>query len=156
VTFEEYQEEHLQGQSGEFIRLVRMGWNARGAYGGTNETGVTGHDAVTVSMLPVGRRKAESIGEPMGVIVRNEAGALAAVTDLGRVTRLDDCVGGPVNHIADASNMVRGNVQAMGDLHFNEEDDYQSAVVIEFDSREDFKAAMQAGRCEFSVLGGDA
>ena len=29
-VFEEYQKEHLQGQSGEFIRLVRMGWNARG------------------------------------------------------------------------------------------------------------------------------
>lgn len=64
------------------------------------------HEQVTVSMLPVGRRKAESIGEPMGVIVRNDAGALAAVTDLGRVTWLDDCVAGPVGGSAQGAEPV--------------------------------------------------
>ena len=44
MTFEEYQEKHLQGQSGEFIRLVRMGWNARGSYGDTEQASVTCHD----------------------------------------------------------------------------------------------------------------
>jgi len=43
-VFEEYQKEHLQGQSGEFIRLVRMGWNARGSYGDTEPQTVTGHE----------------------------------------------------------------------------------------------------------------
>ena len=134
---------------------VQAAANQQGILDGSDH--VSDASKMVPEMLPIAQRKIEQMGgEVMGVVVRNEAGALAAVTDLGRVTWLDDCVGGPVNHIADASNMVRGNVQAMGDLHFNEEDDYQSAVVIEFDSREDFKAAMQAGRCEFSVLGGDA
>ena len=60
------------------------------------------------------------------------------------------------DHIPDATKMVEGTVQAMGDLHFNEEDDYKSAVVIEFASREDFKAAIDAGQCRFTVFGGDA
>ena len=51
---------------------------------------------LTVAMSPVAKRKADFIGQPMGVVVRNDAGALAAVTDLGRVTWLDDCVAGPV------------------------------------------------------------
>jgi len=139
---------HLEGGYDRDVMVKQ--WNQR------SQVDVISSD-YTPGLSPLAKRKIEQMGgEVMGVVVRNEAGALAAVTDLGRVTWLDDCVGGPVNHIADASNMVRGNVQAMGDLHFNEEDDYQSAVVIEFDSREDFKAAMQAGRCEFSVLGGDA
>lgn len=71
-------------------------------------------DAVTVTMLPVAKRKADFIGQPMGVIVRNDAGALAAVTDLGRVTWLDDCVAGPVDHIADANKMVEQNARAQG------------------------------------------
>ena len=161
MTFEEYQEEHLQGQSGEFIRLVRMGWNARGSYG--NQQGILdGSDSsqeilddsgdmraaferdysedgkwpkavernkagdykfvgasaawetwqrawaarkdhvaeagkMAPNMLPIAQRKIEQMGgEVMGVVVRNEAGALAAVTDMGRVTWLDDAVAGPV------------------------------------------------------------
>ena len=68
----------------------------------------SGDDSVAVSMHLVGRRKAESIGEPMGVIVRNEAGGLAAVTDLGRVTWLDDCVAGPMGHIRGVTKKAGG------------------------------------------------
>lgn len=107
MMFDEYAKKHLQGQSDEYIRLVQMGWNAARTYGEAKETGVKGRDAVTVSMLPLGRRKAEFIGEPMGVIVRNDAGALAAVTDLGRATWLPEYVAGPADHTPDSAKMVR-------------------------------------------------
>jgi hypothetical protein len=40
--------------------------------------------------------KTKQIGKPVGYLVQNEAGGLAAVHNLGRVTWLDDCVAGPV------------------------------------------------------------
>ncbi len=63
MTFDEYEAKHLQGQSGEFIRMVR-----------------------------------------------NEAGIMA-VTDLGRVTRLDDAVMGPADHIPGATKMIDAGSQ---------------------------------------------
>lgn len=44
MIFEEYEEKNLEGLNHEARRLVRMGWNARGTYGYTNETSVTCHD----------------------------------------------------------------------------------------------------------------
>ena len=43
MTFEEYAQKHLgdAGYSFSAMELVRMGWNARGTYGDTDETGVT-------------------------------------------------------------------------------------------------------------------
>ena len=40
--------------------------------------------------------KTKQIGNPVGYLVENEAGGLAAVHNLGRVTWLDDCVAGRV------------------------------------------------------------
>lgn len=51
-------------------------------------------------------RKAAQIGKPVGLLVENDAGALAAVHNLGRVTWLDDCVQGPV---APTENTPEGN-----------------------------------------------
>jgi hypothetical protein len=44
--------------------------------------------------------KARQIGSPVGLLARNEAGGLAAVHNLGRVTWLDDCVARPVEQEA--------------------------------------------------------
>lgn len=46
--------------------------------------------------------KTKQIGKPVGFLVQNEAGGLAAVHNLGRVTWLDDCVAGPVEQAARA------------------------------------------------------
>jgi hypothetical protein len=48
--------------------------------------------------------KTKQIGSPVGYLVQNEAGALAAVHNLGRVTWLDDCVAGPVEKAARAQD----------------------------------------------------
>jgi hypothetical protein len=40
--------------------------------------------------------KSKQIGKPVGYLIENEAGGLAAVHNLGRVTWLDDCVAGRV------------------------------------------------------------
>jgi len=54
MTFEQFEREHLQGQSGEFIRLVRMGWNARVNYGDTEQTAVTSHeDGLTETTIEI-------------------------------------------------------------------------------------------------------
>lgn len=65
-----------------------------------NQQEILDGSTVAVPMPLLAKRKADFIGQPMGVIVRNDAGALAAVTDLGRVTWLDDCVAGPVGDSA--------------------------------------------------------
>lgn len=51
---------------------------------------------VQSSATGVARKKAAHIGNQVGVLVQNDAGALAAVHDLGRVTWLDEDVAGPV------------------------------------------------------------
>lgn len=48
--------------------------------------------------------KTKQIGSPVGFLVENEAGGLAAVHNLGRVTWLDDCVAGPVEQAASAQD----------------------------------------------------
>jgi hypothetical protein len=48
--------------------------------------------------------KTKQIGSPVGFLVQNEAGGLAAVHNLGRVTWLDDCVAGPVEKTARAQS----------------------------------------------------
>ncbi|MCL1485172.1 hypothetical protein MIH18_23525 (plasmid) [Marinobacter sp. M3C] len=48
--------------------------------------------------------KARRIGTPVGLLVKSEAGSLAAVHNLGRVTWLDDCVAGPVEREASAQD----------------------------------------------------
>ena len=70
-------------------------------------------------MTSIAEKKIRQIGgETIGVVVRRADGILVAVTDMGRVTRLDDSVAGPVapscqenldnsDHIADANKMVR-------------------------------------------------
>lgn len=60
-----------------------------------------------------------------------------------------------VRELQSASEIVQGNVQAMGNLCFNEEDRYQNALVIEFVSRADLKTAMEFGQCRFTVFGGE-
>jgi len=48
--------------------------------------------------------KTRQIGKPGGYLVENEAGGLAVVHNLGRVTWLDDCVAGPVEKVASAQD----------------------------------------------------
>ena len=59
------------------------------------------------------------------------------------------------DHFRDTTEMVQGNVQAMGDLNFNDEDNYRNALVIEFSGREEFAAAVGSGQCRFTVFGGE-
>lgn len=59
-------------------------------------------------------------------------------------------------HIADATKMVQGDVQAMGNLHFDDEDRYDNALVITFADRAGLKAALDSKQCRFTVFGGEA
>ncbi|MFT7338159.1 MAG: hypothetical protein ACI92B_001488 [Marinobacter maritimus] len=52
------------------------------------------------------KKISEMGGTPCGLLVRNEAGALAAVSDLGRVTWLDDCVMGPESSGVGAKEII--------------------------------------------------
>jgi len=62
---------------------------------------------MNIELLPIAEKKIRQMGgEAMGVVVRNEAGALAAVTDMGRVTWLDDAVAGPVGDSAQGAEPV--------------------------------------------------
>lgn len=154
MTFDEYQKEHLQGQSGEFIRLVRMGWNARGTCGDTNESSVTCHDAVTEEMIEAGAQR----------LVAWEDGSVwpgswdsmtvaAARNDAERVIR---SALSAADHIADASKMApKGDVAMMGDITDDEGNTVERSLLVHFATREDFYAAVSSGQCRFSVFGGD-
>ncbi len=58
-------------------------------------------------------------------------------------------------HIPDATKMVQGDVQCMGNLHFNDEDSYDNALVITFADRAGLKAALDSKQCRFTVFGGE-
>lgn len=60
------------------------------------------------------------------------------------------------NHIPDATKMVQGDVQLMGEVTDEEGNTYSPAMVVEFPSVEDFLAAKKAGQCRFTVFGGEA
>ena len=59
-------------------------------------------------------------------------------------------------HIPGATKMVQGDVQCMGDLYFNDEDNYENALVITFADRAGLKAALDSKQCRFTVFGGEA
>lgn len=144
----------------EAVKYIRadkhLGWNARASHG--NCQGILDSSACEVSITP------EMIEAGAQRLVAWEDGSVwpdswdsmtvaAARNDSERVIR---SALGATDHIADASEMVHGNVQAMGNLNFNDEDDYQNAVVIEFASHDELVGALESGQCKFSVFGGDA
>lgn len=137
-------------------------------------------------MSRIALKKVEQMGgTPCGLLVRNEAGALAAVSDMGRVTWLDDCatqgdckgecilpgqgaraqgdaervlrsaLNARADHFRGVTKMVQGDVQAMGNLHFDDEDRYDNALVITFADRAGLKAALDSKQCRFTVFGGE-
>lgn len=59
-------------------------------------------------------------------------------------------------HIPGATKMVQGDVQLMGEVTDEEGNTYSPAMVVEFPTVEDFRAAMKAGQCRFTVFGGEA
>jgi hypothetical protein len=62
---------------------------------------------MNVELLPIAEKKIRQMGgEAMGVVVRRDDGILVAVTDSGRVTRLDDAVAGPVRDDAQGAEPV--------------------------------------------------
>ena len=62
---------------------------------------------MNVELLPIAEKKIRQMGgEAMGVVVRRDDGILVAVTDSGRVTRLDDAVAGPVRDGAKGAEPV--------------------------------------------------
>ena len=62
---------------------------------------------MNVELLPIAEKKIRQMGgEAMGVVVRRDDGILVAVTDSGRVTRLDDAVAGPVGDSAQGAEPV--------------------------------------------------
>jgi len=84
---------------------VQAAANQQGILDGSDH--VSDASKMVPEMLPIAQRKIEQMGgEVMGVVVRNEAGALAAVTDMGRVTWLDDAVAGPVGDGAQGAEPV--------------------------------------------------
>lgn len=60
------------------------------------------------------------------------------------------------DHIPDATKMIQGDVQCMGNLYFNDEDNYENALVITFADRAGLKAALDSKQCRFTVFGGEA
>lgn len=58
-------------------------------------------------------------------------------------------------HFRDATKMVQGDVQCMGNLYFNDEDNYENALVITFADRAGLKAALDSKQCRFTVFGGE-
>lgn len=73
--------------------------------------------------------------------------------ELGRV--IDAAIGALGDHIPDATKMVQGDVQCMGNLYFNDEDSYDNALVITFADRAGLKAALDSKQCRFTVFGGE-
>ena len=62
---------------------------------------------MNIELLPIAEKKIRQMGgEAMGVVVRRDDGILVAVTDSGRVTRLDDAVAGPVGDGAQGAKPV--------------------------------------------------
>ena len=59
------------------------------------------------------------------------------------------------DHFCDATKMVKGDVQCMGNLYFNDEDNYENALVITFADRAGLKAALDSKQCRFTVFGGE-
>ena len=59
------------------------------------------------------------------------------------------------DHIPDATKMVRGDVALMGDVTDEDGTTYHKALVVQFATVEDFRAAMKAGQCRFTVFGGE-
>lgn len=62
----------------------------------------------------------------------------------------------PSDHLPDATQMVQGDVQLMGEVTDEEGNTYSPAMVVEFPTVEDFLAAKKAGQCRFTVFGGEA
>ncbi|MEC8822483.1 MAG: hypothetical protein VX673_00800 [Pseudomonadota bacterium] len=60
------------------------------------------------------------------------------------------------DHFPDATKMIQGDVQCMGNLYFNDEDNYENALVITFADRAGLKAALDSKQCRFTVFGGEA
>src|SRR5690554_2116467 len=77
----------------------------------------------------------------------------AARNDAERVLR--SALDVRTDHFRDATKMVQGDVQCMGNLHFNDEDIYDNALVITFADRAGLKSALDSKQCRFTVLGGD-
>lgn len=60
------------------------------------------------------------------------------------------------DHIRDATKMVQGNVALMGDIKDEDGTTFHKAMVVQFATVEDFRAAMKAGQCRFTVFEGEA
>jgi len=155
MTFEEYEEKHLHDLNHEARRLVRMGWNARASHG--NCQGILDSSASEVSITP------EMIEAGAQRLVAWEENSewpdswdsmtvAAARNDAERVLR--SALNVRADHIPDATKMIQGDVQCMGNLYFNDEDNYENALVITFADRAGLKAALDSKQCRFTVFGG--
>ncbi len=60
------------------------------------------------------------------------------------------------DHIAEARNMVKGDVSTAGSVILLEGKTYERAIVVAFESDDDLRAAIAAGQCRFTVFGGGA
>lgn len=89
-------------------------------------------------------------GDPDGKMMQTEL-----VQHIAEIRERAELWGQESDHFRDGTKMIQGNVQSMGDLNFNDEDNYRNALVIEFSSREEFAAALESGQCRFTVFGGE-
>ena len=58
------------------------------------------------------------------------------------------------DHLAEARNMVKGDVSTAGKVILLEGKTYERAIVVAFESDDDPRAAIAAGQCRFTVFGG--
>jgi len=60
-----------------------------------------------------------------------------------------------LDHIRDATKMVKGDVSTAGSVILLEGKTYGRAIVVAFESDDDLRAAIAAGQCRFTVFGGE-
>lgn len=119
------------------------------------------YDALSADALnpSAGYKKAAEIGKVVGVLVENEAGGMAAVHDLGRVTWLDDCVARPstkaADSIAGSNEIVRGDVALLGDVTDEDGTTFHKALLVQFTTDDKLQEAIRSGHCRFTVFGSE-
>jgi len=152
MTFEEYEEKHLHDLNHEARRLVRMGWNARASHG-ENDQKLTDEQVDESVYLEWAQSVNEEL-DPHGIGFCEKDLAEKARALVNKVSAVQQT--GSADHLPDATQMVQGDVQLMGEVTDEEGNTYSPAMVVEFPTVEDFLAAKKAGQCRFTVFGGEA
>ena len=60
-----------------------------------------------------------------------------------------------LDHIRDATKMVKGNVALAGDITDEDGTTFHRALLIQFTDDASLRAAVDSGQCRFTVFGGE-